>query len=188
MSATNRGSKRVESDFYATPEKTIHRFLTAYNCDMNGLNIFEPCAGNGSICKVIKEKYPNSKIGANEIREEEEQSLLKYCEEVHCNDFRNCLSLRLHNNDIIITNPPYSIAEEIIETCFKVKGHKAVIIMLLRTAFLESKKRYDFWQRHPVNHLYVLSERPSFTGKGTDATSYSFFVWDNGNSQSIQVI
>lgn len=186
MSATNRGSKRIESDFYATPEKTIHRFLTAYDCDMNGLNIFEPCAGKGAICKVIKEKYPRSKIEANEIREEEVDALSQYCEEVHCADFRDCLILR--DQDIIITNPPYSIAEEIIKTCFKVRDDKTVVIMLLRTAFLESKKRYDFWQKHPVNHLYVLSERPSFTGKGTDATSYSFFVWDGSNKQSIHVI
>ena len=60
--------------------------------------------------------------------------------------------------------------------------------MLLRTAFLESKKRYDFWQRHPVSKLYVLSQRPSFTGKGTDATSYSWFIWDNSDKQEIKVI
>jgi len=25
----------------------------------------------------------------------------------------------------------------------------------------------------------VLSERPSFTGKGTDSNAYGFFVWQN---------
>ena len=61
--------------------------------------------------------------------------------------------------------------------------------MLLRTAFLESQKRYDFWQQHPVNKLYVLSKRPSFLQNGkSDATSYSWFIWDNSDKQEIKVI
>jgi hypothetical protein len=77
---------------------------------------------------------------------------------------------------------------EFIEHCFEISDEDTEIIMLLRTAFLESKKRYDFWQRHPVNGLYVLSQRPSFTGHGTDATSYSFFVWNNSGKQEVKVI
>ena len=60
--------------------------------------------------------------------------------------------------------------------------------MLLRLPFLESNKRYEFWQNHPVNKLYILSKRPSFRGKGTDATAYAFFVWDNSSKQKIIVI
>lgn len=63
------------------------------------------------------------------------------------------------------------------------------LIFLLRTAFLESKSRYDFWQENPLSGLYVMSKRPSFTGNGTDATSYSWFVWDKStNKQEIKVI
>ena len=64
-----------------------------------------------------------------------------------------------------------------------------VLIFLLRTAFLESKSRYSFWQNNPLTALYTLSKRPSFTGKGTDATSYSWFIWDNSTiNQYIKVI
>ena len=63
------------------------------------------------------------------------------------------------------------------------------LVFLLRTAFLESKKRYEFWQENPLSDLLVLSKRPSFTGKGTDATSYSWFVWDKSKKeQRIKVI
>jgi len=27
--------------------------------------------------------------------------------------------------------------------------------------------------------LHVISKRPSFTGGGTDATEYAWFIWDN---------
>ena len=90
--------------------------------------------------------------------------------------------------DYIIGNPPYSLAQEFLEKCFEIAYENTKIIMLLRTNFLESKKRYDFWQKHPVNGLYVLSKRPSFTGKGTDATSYSWFVWDGTDKQTIKII
>ena len=46
--------------------------------------------------------------------------------------------------------------------------------------FLESEKRFKWWQEHPLSGLYTLHKRPSFTGRGTDATSYSWFVWERG--------
>ena len=45
---------------------------------------------------------------------------------------------------------------------------------------LESEKRFKWWQEHPLSGLYTLHKRPSFTGRGTDATSYSWFVWERG--------
>lgn len=63
------------------------------------------------------------------------------------------------------------------------------LIFLLRTAFLESKSRYDFWQENPLSGLYVLSKRSSFINGKTDATSYSWFVWDkSADNQEIKVI
>ena len=50
---------------------------------------------------------------------------------------------------------------------------------LLRINFLGSQKRYDFWQQFPPDGLYVLSKRPSFTGKGTDSIDYAWFVWSD---------
>lgn len=55
-----------------------------------------------------------------------------------------------------------------------------LLIFLLRTNFLESEKRFKWWQEHPLSGLYTLHKRPSFTGRGTDATSYSWFVWERG--------
>ena len=56
-----------------------------------------------------------------------------------------------------------------------------LLIFPLRTNFLESEKRFKWWQEHPLSGLYTLHKRPSFTGRGTDATSYSWFVWERGD-------
>jgi 16S rRNA A1518/A1519 N6-dimethyltransferase RsmA/KsgA/DIM1 with predicted DNA glycosylase/AP lyase activity len=187
MSATNRGSKRVESDFYATPEYIVTKFLNHYDVDFNSLRVMEAFAGNGNMCRAIKNKYPKCSIWANEIRGEERVNLMQCSNQITMWDFLNIDNI--DGVDIVMSNPPYSIAQECIEHCFKIKNPNTTVIMLLRLAFLESKKRYEFWQRHPVNKLYVLSERPSFMQNGkTDATAYAFFVFDNSNTQEIKII
>lgn len=185
MSATNRGSKRVESDFYATPIPTIKKLIDNHSFQ-DGF-VLEPCAGNGNIIKTIMNKYWAWGCTSVEIREEERNKLMEYSDRVYIEDFLNWKPDKEYST--IITNPPFSIAQEIVEHCFEIASPDTEIIMLLRLAFLESKKRYDFWQEHPVNKLYVLSERPSFSNNGkTDATAYCWMVWNGSNKQEIKVI
>lgn len=159
MSATNRGTKRKPYDFYATPVDVVENFLNNYD------------------------------ITALEIREEELDNLNELANKVIIGeDFLN-YNFGDKKFDVIIGNPPYSLAKEFIEKCFELQSDSGVVIMLLRTAFLESKSRYEFWQDNPLTELHILSKRPSFTGKGTDATSYSWFVWDKRiHNQKIKVI
>ena len=184
MSAKNRGAVTKDYDFYATPLIAITKFLEKYDVDMNNKSVLEPCAGNGSISKEIKNKYPNCKLHQIEIREEEEESLSQFGSV----DIDNFLSYETNEKyDFIVTNPPYTYAREFIEKCFELSHENTQIAMLLRLNFLGSKKRQDFWSKYPVDHLYVLSSRPSFTGKGTDATEYAWFVW-NAGSKNIVVV
>ena len=188
ISATNRGSKRIESDTYCTPITVIKNFLKHYKLQHG--NILEPSAGNGNFIIALREEgYTNyNPITAIELREEERNNLIdSSADNVIITDFLTWKADREYIT--IIGNPPYSLALEIIEKCFEIATDKTEIIMLLRTAFLESKKRYKFWQKHPLNGLYVLSQRPSFLGNGkSDATSYSFMVWNNSGKQEIKVI
>lgn len=187
MSATNRGSKRKECDFYATPFDCVEKLLNNIDLNKYGDEILEPSAGNGNIVKVLKERYKNKNITSLELRDEELNNLNLYSDKVIIEDF---LHIDLNKKyDIIIGNPPYSLAIEFVEKCLDSLNDDGVLIFLLRTAFLESKSRHTFWQNNPLSGLYVLSKRPSFTGHGTDATSYSWFIWNKGsNKQEIKVI
>ena len=184
MSATNRGTKRAEADFYPTPIPVIHKFLEQYKIKEGA--ILEPCAGNGNFIRAIREKGYTNSIIANELRVEEIDNLKEVgANKVYTYDFLK--DTVPEDVQTIITNPPYSLAEEFVRNC-KEKYPNAEIIMLLRLAFLESKKRFDFWKQYPVSDLYILSQRPSFTGKGTDATAYAWFVWNSEGKQKVKVI
>jgi hypothetical protein len=50
---------------------------------------------------------------------------------------------------------------------------------LLRLNWLGGQARAAWHRANPCD-VYVLPRRPSFTGKGTDATEYAWMVWGTG--------
>jgi hypothetical protein len=61
MSATNRGAKRNEADFYATPLETVYAILDVLPDLDKAEFILEPSAGNGNIIKALR-KLENTNI------------------------------------------------------------------------------------------------------------------------------
>lgn len=178
MSATNRGCERKAYDFYATPPETVRAFLANFDGISSGDRILEPSAGNGQIVKVLREGGYDNRIDAVELRPEERGTLEALADNVTIGSFfdyePDC------GYDVIIGNPPYSLALDFINKSLELLHPGGLLIFLLRTNFLESEKRFKWWQEHPLSGLYTLHKRPSFTGRGTDATSYSWFVWERG--------
>ena len=183
MSATNRGCERKAYDFYATPPETVQAFLANFDGISSGDRILEPSAGNGQIVKVLREGGYDNRIDAVELRPEERGTLEALADNVTIGSFfdyePDC------GYDVIIGNPPYSLALDFINKSLELLHPGGLLIFLLRTNFLESEKRFKWWQEHPLSGLYTLHKRPSFTGRGTDATSYSWFVWERGGTGCI---
>lgn len=190
MSATNRGAKRNEADFYATPLETVYSLLDNYDDIRPGHLILEPSAGNGNIIEALRNRGYENHITAIELREEERYKLVGKADRVAILDYLTVEWREIGTYDVIIGNPPYSLAQEFIDKSLSLLRPRGRLILLLRTNFLESKKRFEWWQDKIPSGLYVLSKRPSFTGKGTDATSYSWFIWERREDakQTIKVI
>jgi hypothetical protein len=53
----------------------------------------------------------------------------------------------------------------------------AELVFLLRIAFLASAQRMALWRDIGAPDVYVLPNRPSFTGSGTDSADYAWFRW-----------
>jgi len=155
MSATNRGAYRQPNDFYETPAEVAKAMID--RIDWTAVSsVCEPCRGGGAIYNLLPD------------------SVTKHWYEI--SEGRNYLqTATIESSTLTLTNPPYFLAEAFIE---KALAHSQTCIFLLRINFLESQRRYPFWQRNPITHLITLSKRPSFTGRGTDATGYAWFCWD----------
>jgi hypothetical protein len=76
--------------------------------------------------------------------------------------------------NVIITNPPYSVAMPMIEHSLEFGAR--FVVMLLRLNFLASESRAPFMRQYSPD-VYVLPNRPSFSGHGTDSIDYAWFVW-----------
>ena len=141
MYARNRSNVRKPYDFYSTPIDCIENLLNNIDLSNYGNSVLEPSAGNGNICKIFKQYYPNKDLTAVELREEEFNSLCKLdIDDVIIDSFYNIRD----KFDIIIGNPPYSEAQEFIEHSFELLNDNGILLFLLRTNFLESKKGMNF--------------------------------------------
>jgi len=76
----------------------------------------------------------------------------------------------------VVTNPPYNKAEAFVRACRKVYPN-ADMAFLLRLGFLASDDRLALYTDIGAPDVYVLPNRPSFTGGGTDSADYGWFVW-----------
>lgn len=139
--------------------------------------ILEPAAGRGSIIAACKRSGFDGEWWAVEVDEARRRDLLSSglvpAERVCGGDFLTLDLSSLPLFDFVVTNPPYSLAEEFVKRSLSCAG---TVCMLLRLGFLASRRRADFMRAHPPD-VYVLSRRPSFSGRGTDATEYGWFVW-----------
>jgi len=183
MSSTNRGYDRHKSDYYVTPINKIVLFLNTFikdeNIDLSTFDILDPCAGGDidnpmSYPEAIKIISPNARISTIDIREDSRAS--------HHEDYLK--SNLLGNSNMIITNPPFNIALEIIKKALYQVNEKGYVIMLLRLNFFGSLSRYNFFQEYMPKYAYIHSKRLSFTKDGiTDSIEYMHCVWQKGNYQ-----
>lgn len=178
MSSTNRSNARDShvSDYYVTPQKHIKEFLSFWLKDlmdsgMDELKVGErpdraywldPCAGGDenhemSYPAVIQREFEPNVLSTIDIRETSlaENKSNYLLEDITPNYY-----------DVIITNPPFNIARQIIEKALKDVKDGGYVVMLLRLNFFGSKERFDFWENQLPVWAYVHHKRMSFTDGG----------------------
>jgi hypothetical protein len=174
MSSTHRGAERRPADFYETPAWCVHRLLEALPLP-KGL-WFEPCAGDGAIIKAVNEVRDDVTWHAHELRDECELTLhgIDYVAYVEIGDLLARPVATLPKASVCISNPPFSIAKEIVEHLLH--GDFEHLIMLQRVNWCAGPRAALFRELKPS--LYVLPDRPSFTGGSTDSIEYGWWVFD----------
>ena len=177
--------KKDPDEFYPTPTWCTHALVDWLSDhvqswkDLQNImrykSFLEPCIGNGSILFALQEKglFLESPIKGVDIKPK--INITQPFLNITKNDFLS-KDVEVHE-DVCITNPPFALAEPFLRKILPVCDFTA---FLLKLSFLESQERYSFFQKHsPPDTLLVLSDRPSFTGHGTDAQAYGWFIWCN---------
>lgn len=163
MSSTNRGTVRNEADFYATPRRAFEPLIPYLD---RGSTHWEPACGDRRLitwmlAAGIDAAGADMSDGSDFLTEGGCTPMLEWAE--------------AQNRPLtIITNPPFSLAQEFCDRTFEFADE---IFMLLRVNFLGAQKRHAWWKDHEPDALFVLSERPDFTGGGGDSTEYAWFYW-----------
>ena len=146
------------------------------------MKILDPCAGGDKNhpmsyptaldSYVNTNKFPDNVIDTIDIRND---SLA----EIKADYLTYDLSYKL---DMIITNPPFGIALDIIRKSLNDVKENGWVIMLLRLNFFESKQRKEFFDTYMPRYAFVHHRRMSFTENGvTDSVAYMHCVWQKGN-------
>jgi len=141
---------------------------------------YEPCAGSGAIIQTFNARQLTPSWWANEIREEEKPRLLTPYKgatpTVTIGDILDPSTLLPPEDEVqvIITNPPYRIAWELLHKILN-KFQNAHVILLLRVNFIASQTRHAFMSTF-MPDIYVLPNRPGFKAWGkTDSPEYGWF-------------
>lgn len=174
MSSQNRGTERQPLDHYDTPTYTTRSLLGVHEIQYP---VLEPCAGNLAIANMLQEGM----VTTNDINPDS-PSKFNY-------DYLNYSFEGQHINTVI-TNPPFNIAQQIIERSLDDVVDGGEVIVLLRLNFLGAQKRKSFWDTSPLKHIYVLSKRPCFINGKSDSIEYAWFVFERGyeGKATIEVI
>ena len=195
MSSTNRSDARDlhRGDYYITPIPAIIDFLEEFqkelDIDWSEEYIFDPCAGGDrlnpmsypqAIIQHVRKTKPNfsgyDNIGTLDIRKDSPANLK--------GDYLEFKWLDVDNKPyVIITNPPFCLAQPIIEKALQDVKDGGWVIMLLRLNFFGSVGRKKFFEKYMPSYCYIHRKRMSFSADGkTDSIEYAHFVWWKGEN------
>lgn len=193
MSRRLRAAERRDDhpcDAYSTPAWCVDRLLDAWGGESLGPRWLEPAAGDGAIVRAV-----DGWMAANglEPRFWTTMDIRPEANAMLCGDFtglgrplldRFAGSMRDRRFDVCITNPPYTQADAFVAEAMA-RAH--VVAMLLRLNWLAGARHAAWLQRHPPD-VYVLPDRPSFDGQGTDATDYAWLAWHGQRRGSLYIL
>lgn len=160
MSSTN--GKVQPRELYPTPPEVVDALLSKLTLRPTD-NFLEPCYGTGAIFDKVD--LPASQKSFAEIGKG-----IDY------------LTTDFGIQDVIITNPPFSLTEEFIRKSISELAAGGTMAYLQRVNYLGSKKRLPFWFEigFPPK-CPIIVPRPRFVKGGSDSCEYAWFIWDNGN-------
>ena len=183
LAGGNPENGRVENDYYATNPKAVEMLLMNY--PFHAATILEPCVGGGHIANAINDFFTNKRVitGLDLVDRGYPNTIVQ--------DFLTWETDKKFEG--IITNPPFSLAQEFIEKGMKLLTDDGQMAMFLKIQFLEGAKRKEFFEKYPPKYIYVFRNRMATWNNGNEvdpntgkrwATTmcHAWFIWEKGSS------
>ena len=183
------GKTRRASDYYPTQIEVCRSVCRemAHMVRLEQPRILDPGAGDGVWGEAAREVWPKAYIVGVELRTVPAHPAYDQWKQIDYVQQTN----RLLDFDLVIGNPPYSLASEFSTVSYAALTDRAWMAFLLPNGFMHSgTRRRKLWPMMPLRYYYVMPERPSFVkepyvnnaGKlvkpgNTDATDYAIYVW-----------
>lgn len=162
----NPANGRTELDYYATNPEAVKMLLSKH--EFKFCDILEPCVGSGHIANVIMEDHPFSTLTAIDMVDRGFPNTIVA-------DF---LSWETEKKfDTIITNPPYSLANEFIYKCMDLLEPGGQLAMFLKIQFLEGVKRKELFDEYPPQYVYVFRKRMCVFNNGMEVDPNTGKQW-----------
>jgi hypothetical protein len=167
-----RGLLREKDDFYRTPEMATAALLGA---EPLGDTVWEPACGDGAICRPLE--AAGVRCVATDLVDRGYGAAR-----------RDFLFERELLAPVIVTNPPFKLADEFALHALGLGAQKVCLFM--RLAWLEGGARCrSLWRPHPPARVWVFARRvpqwraadPSPENKG-GAIPFAWFVWERGHT------
>ena len=150
---------RCKGDFYPTPPEATIALMRFLSLEA-GTKIWEPACGENHMVNAMLSAGDYTVIGTD-IQSGD--------------DFLSCAP---KDCDWIITNPPFSIADDFAKRCMDLKKPFA---LLLKSQYFHAKKRLGLFEQHQPEYILPLTWRPDFLfnqrGHGQPLMDMIWVVW-----------
>lgn len=193
MPSKKRREEIAPNEFYPTPEWCIHRLLDRCleSHELDKGTFLEPAYGEGAIPQAFasyKERIDGVEWFGIDI-EPDTRTMKESAGNVVCDDYTTYLIARHTDKfrlfpkrfDLVITNPPFSLATEYLINSLQVATG---VFMLLPITWLASAKRHHLITKSTPD-VFLLPDRVSFTNDGqSNSVEYAWFYWDSVKPKS----
>jgi len=174
-SQVNRG-QRNKNDLYQTPYK-MSEALLEYEYFFKDYSVLEPAAAEGAIVKILQ-KYNFKNIYSYDISDSSRRDFLEEKDKYYQ----------------IITNPPFSKANEFIIKAKEICEYKFAFLMKLN--YLQGQYRYEnifnVCDNFPLTKIYIFTRMPTLTNEIREDGKYTtgmqamaWYIWDKKNCDCI---
>lgn len=136
-------TKRKFSDFYPTPPEATIALLDFLKLPRETI-VWEPACGEGHMVNVLKTRF--DRVTGSDITDSLQTDFLD-------TDFNLC--------DWIITNPPFSLAEQFIRHARKLNPSGG-FAFLLKSQYWHAMSRLKLFRETQPSHVLPLTWRPDF--------------------------